>query len=103
MNLKQIWNNQKAKFEAVDEFAVMFIDKQAELQEKRLVNYMKIAGLILILSFIITALKGFWIPSLIIACTLHIHIIVNYRFKKLSGVPQWKKMQTPEQPPSETG
>lgn len=86
----------KAKTEAADEFAAQVMDRQGDLWEGRIRKYMQIVGLGLIGGAIVLAVDGHWVPALICFCTFHIHVIVNYRFKKLIGVPTWNLTTKPE-------
>lgn len=77
-------------------------DKQLSRLDSRLKAYKRIAGLALIAGTVYAWLQGNTLHALVMACTLHLHIVANYQFKKLAGIPIWQKQQT-EQNSSKTG
>lgn len=79
----------KLNYHAVDEYGAMIAADQAVKQETRLVWYMKIAGTVLFVGILAAYVRKAYLELLIVLCTLHLHIIINYRFKNMAGVPQW--------------
>lgn len=84
----------KAKIEGVtdyfDEQGARILRLQAERQETRLKWYLVFAGMLLILFAGISAWQGNYTKMFIFLCTLHLHVILVYRYKQIVGKPQWE-------------
>jgi len=89
MTLKTFKARLKGMGLGADDYAAAMVDRQAGLQEDRLKKYMLFVGVGLIFSGIYWLLSGNVLLGMLALCTAHLQIVINYKFKKLAGLPQW--------------